>query len=433
MKVVGNPRLVGEITENIVKMLQSPRFAKVFYKEYGKELEKMKNKDDIFTTISRKDGIFKLKMSKKARTFLCVNKDTDIDGTRYDYQFFDDITQSKDRENINRHIMDRDKYTGQWRKRASSEYEVRRFFTGTAYHREDFLSYVKKYYLRNFPPIKDTTTAMFKWAKFCKLSKDKKTVYVIVPKLADLSLGEEYCYCTFPQKYSKQEALNMYHGNLGSRREFFAMEQQEPLPPESLAFNYAYLNKYSRLPYDIIKKEAYSKMVIDPSRKGHDNFAGLIFEQSKIENTDKWYFTSCYYEKVSAKVGVPEVAKLIVEKKVDEIYLETNIDVAQLLETELKKLGYFDYKLKEFYSYKKKEEKIANERDNIRDNIIFPIQGMYYHDSCMGRAMFDITSYSLDGNNKFDDSIDCCAMFTEQENTQIENTIEVLDFSFSLR
>lgn len=432
MKVVGNPRLVGEMTENVVKMLQSPRHAKVF-KQYAKEYEKMKDKDDIFTTLSKKDGLFKLKMSKKARTFLCVNKDTDIDGTRYDYQFFDDITQSKDRENVNRHMMDRDKFTGQWRKRASSEYEVRRFFTGTAYHIEDFLSYCKNYYSNQQPLIVDVDTIYFKWRKFCKLSKDKNSVYIMVPKLADLDLGEESCYCTFPQKYTKREALNMLHGSLGSVREFWAMEQQQPLPPETLAFDYAYLQTYSILPKDILEKRALTKMIIDPSRKGNDNFAGLIFKQSSIENTDKYYFTSCYYQKKSGKVALPNIADLIVEHKVDVIYIENNIDCVQLLEQELEKRKYFNYKIKEFYSYMKKDEKIAKYRDDIRDLIIFPIQRMYHFDSDMGRALKDITSYRLDGNNANDDSIDCCAMFCEQESENMENEVEIFDFDFSLR
>lgn len=430
MKVVGNPRLVGEISENVIKMIQSPRFGKVF-KKYG-EITK-NNKNDIFESISKKDGVFKLKYSNKARSFLCVNKETDTDGTRYDYQFFDDITQSKDRENITQHFKDREKFTGQWRKRASSEYEVRRFFTGTAYHGEDFLSYTKKYYLHNKKPIKDIDTINFKWSKFVNLSSDKKSVYVIVPKLADLDLGEENCYCTFPQKYSKNEALAMYHGSLGSKREFFAMEQQTPLPPESLAFDYAYLNKYTKLPQDILEKNCVSKIIIDPSRKGYDNFSALVMEQSQIENTDKWYFTDCFYKKVSYKSALPEIVDLIIKHKVDVIYIENNVDYVELLKIELGKKNYTNYNLVEFFSSKGKEDKISSQRDDIRDTIIFPIQGMYYEDSDMGRAMKDIVNYSLDGRNKHDDSIDCCAMFTLQEKDNTQNEVTFFDFDFSLR
>ena len=57
---------------------------------------------------------------------------------------------------------------------------------------------------------------------------------------------------------------------------------------------------------------------------------------------------------------------------------------------------------------------------------------MYHFDSDMGRALKDITNYRLDGNNENDDSIDCCAMFCEQETEHMENSVEVFDFDFSL-
>lgn len=422
MKVVGNPKLVGEITQNITKMLLSPRFGKVF-KEFGDCKGK---ENEMFTTIKQTDGTFKLKWSKQARSFLCVNKDTAIDGTRYDYQFYDDVTQSKDKENVTQHMKDRSNYTSQWKKRASNEFTTKRFFTGTAYHREDFLSYIKSYQSNNVPLVKELELTKFKWSKFVKFSQDRKTAYIIVPKLANLEFGEEKSYCTFPQRFSKKEALDMYHGNLGSRREFFAMEQQTPLPPEKLCFDYAYLNQYEKLPEDIIKRQSLSKMIIDPSRKGYDNFSALIFEKSSLENKNKWYFTSCFYEQVSSKAAIPEVVKLIIDHKCTTIYVETNIDITDSLENELQRNKYYDYEIVPFYSYEKKDEKISNTRDDIRDNIIFPIEGMYHFDSPMGRAMSDIVNYSMEGKNKHDDSIDCCAMFMIQESEESSNTIEFL-------
>ena len=426
MKVVGNPKLVGEITQNITKMLLSPRFGKVF-KEFGKCQGK---ENEMFTTIKQTDGTFKLKWSKQARSFLCVNKDTAIDGTRYDYQFYDDVTQSKDKENVTQHMKDRSSYTSQWKKRASSEFTTKRFFTGTAYHREDFLSYIKDYYSSKLPLVKELELSKFKWSKFTKVSSDRKTVYIIVPKLANLELGESKAYCTFPQRFSKKEALDMLHGNLGSKREFYAMEQQTPLPPEKLCFDWAYLNQYDRLPEDIVNRQSLSKIIIDPSRKGYDNFSALVFEKSSIENTSKWYFTSCFYEQVSSKVAIPEVADLIIDHKCTTIYAESNIDISDLLEVELHKKNYYDYEIITFYSYEKKEDKISRARDDIRDNILFPVQGMYHFESPMGRALTDIVNYSLEGKNKHDDSPDCCAMFTIQEQEEKSNTIDILPINF---
>ena len=150
-------------------------------------------------------------------------------------------------------MKDRDKFTGQWRKRAVSEFTTKRFFTGTAYHREDLLSYVRNLYANDKPLVKDINTIAHGWSKWCYVSQDRKSVYCLVKKLADLELGMDKAYCTFPQKFSKQEAIKMYQGKLGSVREFWAMEQQEPLPPESLAFYWAYLKQYVTLPENIRK------------------------------------------------------------------------------------------------------------------------------------------------------------------------------------
>ena len=61
---------------------------------------------------------------------------------------------------------------------------------------------------------------------------------------------------------------------------------------------------------------------------------------------------------------------------------------------------------------------------------MFPVQGMYHFESPMGRALTDIVNYSLEGKNKHDDSPDCCAMFTIQEQEEKSNTIDILPINF---
>ena len=428
-KVVGNPSVAGDVFENVVKMLRSKRFGKVFPK-FGKCEG---NDRKMFKMIKQSDGEFLLNGSKKARSFFCVNKETSIDGTRYDYQFYDDVTQSKDRENVNQHKKDIKNYTGQWRKRASNEYDVKRFFTGTAYHSEDFISYLKKLYANGRPLIKDISTMMFAWSKFVKLSEDKKSVYVIVPKLADLDLGEEKCYCTFPQKFSKEVAIQMLHGNLGDKREFYAMEQQAPLPPESLIFDWAYLNTYNELPQDILDNDCECRAIIDPARKGNDFFCCLIFKKSNTINVDKWYLVDCFYQKVNAKKALPDIAKKIKKHMVDIIYLENNIDYEDLLDERLKDISYYDYEIISFYSTEKKSEKISTQQDDIRDLIIYPNQKMYYYESEMGKGLTELTTYSDEIKVAHDDFTDCCAMFTIQIQGDIENSVEVLNINFTFR
>ena len=428
MKIIGNPSLLGDITEKIVKMLMSERFGKVF-PEFGK----YEGKKTMFKTLKIADGTFLLKDSKQGISFECSNKESSLDGTRFDYQFYDDITQSKDRENVNAHMKDRDKFTGQWRKRAVSEFTTKRFFTGTAYHREDLLSYVRNLYANDKPIVKDINTINFNWNKWCYIAQDRKTIYVLVKKLADLELGEDKAYVTFPQKFSKGEALKMYHGKLGSIREFWAMEQQQPLPPESLAFDWAYLKQYVTLPENIRKGDCECHAIIDPSRKGYDNFSCLIFKKGIENGEEKWYLTDCFYRKVSSKVAIPEVAERLKFHNVDVIHLENNIDIEETLEHYLlEKLMYNSYTIDSFYSTEKKEDKISMKRDDIKSMLVFPQQGMYSPDSDMGQAMQDIVSYSFTVKNQHDDSIDCCAMFVSQLDQSGQNEMFILSKNFFL-
>ena len=427
MKIVGNPSLVKPITQSIVKMLKSDRFSKVFplFSKYNG-----KDKNDMFKNCAETEGTFTLADSKKSLSFACYNKGTSIDGGRFNKQFYDDVTQSDDRENVNAHLKDRGKYNSQWKKRQYDEFSVKRWFTGTAYHREDFLSYIRKDLANKKELIIDESTIKQSWNKFVRLSEDRKTVYISVPKLADLDLGEDKCYCTFPQKYSKAEALKELHGSENAKRRFYAMEQQTPLPPESLGFDHAYLKHYDVLPSEIKEGKCRTIVIIDPNRKGKDNYAGLIFK--KPDSEDVYYFVDCFYKKVGSKVAIPQICERASHHKADIISFENNtVDSYQMkkeINEYMAKFGWKEAKVNDFYSVLNKEDKISMHRDDIREKIIFPKQGMYYEDSDMGRAMSDIVNYSFEVKPKNDDSIDCCAMLIETESKKTQNTIETFDF-----
>ena len=426
MKVVGNKQLVKPLTQAIVKMLKSKGFGKVF-PEFGK----YNGENSMFKNCAETDGTFTLADSKKALSFACYNKETSIDGGRFNKQFYDDVTQSDDRENVKAHKKDWGRYESQWKKRQYDEFSCLRWFTGTAYHREDFISRAKVYYANNRELIKDSSASKMKWSKFVKLSEDRKTVYISVPKLADLELGEKKCYCTFPQKYSKEEALKELHSSDTAIRRFMAMEQQQPLPPESLAFDWVYLKQYEELPQKIKDGDCETLVIIDPNRKGRDNYAGLIFKKPNDINDDHWYFVDCFYKKVSSKIAIPKICERASHHKADRIAFETNTVDSYQMKKEIKenmlKYGWKEYKVSDFYSTLNKEEKISKYRDDIRDKIVFPHRTMYYPDSDMGRALADITNYSFDVKNLNDDSIDCCAMLMIVGEKKTGNSIQALD------
>ena len=269
--------------------------------------------------------------------------------------------------------------------------------------------------------------------KFVRINNTKDTIYVSVPKLADLDLGEDKCYCTFPQKYSKSEALKELHGSITERRRFMAMEQQEPLPPESLAFDWVFLKQYDTLPKQIKENECDTIVIIDPNRRGKDNYAGLIFKRPYDEDNQYWYFVDCFYKKVSSKVALPKICERASHHKAQEMAFECNtVDSYQMkkeINNFLASYGWKECKIREFYSTLNKEEKISKYSDDIRDYIIFPRRGMYYEDSDMGRAMNDIVNYSFELKNLNDDSIDCCAMLMIHTLKNNTNSIQALDFN----
>lgn len=427
MKCVGNKNNVKSNIENVTQMMKSERYAKVF-----PYFAQFKKKDDIFEYCTMGEGKFKIKGSNKPVSFFCFNKDTVIDGLRYNKQFYDDVTQSDDINNITNHLKDRDRYERQWKKRKSNTFTCKSWFTGTSYHKEDFISSIIDGFRDDKPLIRDNSYKKYTWGKFVYTNESRNMVYIKVPKLADLELGEDKCYCTFPQKNSKYEALKDYHRSDSSKRTFMAMEQQSPLPPECFGFDYSLLQQYDDLPQEIKSGDCISRAIIDPTRKGRDNYACLIFKKPIDSENKKWYLTDCYYKKVKPNIALPEICKRLSYHKIDEIYFEENIldefQMKKIISEYMKEEGWEDYKISSIYSTLKKEDKIEKYMYDIRDNIVFPRQGMYYNDSDMGRAMYDISNYSLDGKNEHDDSIDCCAMLCSLDKKVRKNKIEALKF-----
>lgn len=423
MKVVGNPTVLKTIFERVVAMLKTPKYSKVFpiYSKY-------ENKDDMFKNCSSKDGSFLLADSKSGTSFAVFNKKTPIDGTRYDIQLYDDITQSADQENITAHEVDDEYYNRQWKRRSSTETEVLRIFTGTSYHREDFISKRINEFAKKLPYMADLKTANFKWNRFVKISQDQRTIVYQVPKLVDLSLGEDKCYSSFPQKYPKEKALYELHNASGSKkRTFYAMEQQTPLPPDSMAFDYAYLQQYTTLPDKEEKEQVIA--IIDTAKMGKDNFACLIF--NKYKDNKLYYLVDCYYEKVSSKIAVPAIGEKISRHFCSTIFYEANATDVDLFESELSKsilvYGWNGFEINCYWSEMNKELKIAKYRDDIKDLICFPSPRITSPESPLGRAMYEIVNYSFEGKNKHDDAIDCCASLMKLASENIENESTVLD------
>ncbi|MEE1048985.1 MAG: hypothetical protein U0M60_16395, partial [Clostridia bacterium] len=142
LKVVGNNKLIVDTLTGVVGMMTSNRYAKVFpyYAQFNG------NKEMMFDIGKASEGILLIHGSVRPKSLIVVAKDTAVDGVRAKFRFYDDITRSKDKENVPEHENDWKKYTDQWLKRAYNEYEDFEIAGGTRYHSEDFLSRYREYW-----------------------------------------------------------------------------------------------------------------------------------------------------------------------------------------------------------------------------------------------------------------------------------------------
>ena len=140
LKVCGNDKFTDDCFTNLIKIMTSKEYAKVFpyYAQFNCEIDKM------FQFCARKDLKFAITGSKKSTNFRVVTKLSDVNGVRAKYLFLDDITQRKDMGNINQHNKDIHSFTHEWFERNYN----RNFFyiiaSGTTYSQFDLLSHLKR-------------------------------------------------------------------------------------------------------------------------------------------------------------------------------------------------------------------------------------------------------------------------------------------------
>ena len=63
------------------------------------------------------------------------------------------------------------------------------------------------------------------------------------------------------------------------------------------------------------------------------------------------------------------------------------------------------------YSYINKEKRIYDFQGVLRENIVFPARGLYPIATDIGRMVDQMTSYSFEFPNRFDDAVDSITMF----------------------
>lgn len=396
LKVSGNPANIASNSGRLVKYMCTPRYAKVFpyFAQFKGQRDKMFDVCQMGGT--EKPTRLLLHGSEKGESLLFCNKLTPIDGNRYKYKFYDDITRSKDKSNISMHEKDCEMYKSEWERRKYDDFHNLEFFSGTAYHNEDFICTTKRKNGADWS-IKSPIN------KYTKINPKTQAVFVAVPKL-----DPDTDKITFPQMFSEYEAKKKRDED---PREFYAMDQQEPMPMEGCPFDYKNIMTYASIPHKEGVEE-FTYAALDPARTGANYVAMVIF--IKIEG--KFYLKDVVFEMRAIEDLHNEIVEKIIKHRVTQILIERNTDTS--LKTLLEKLclgrGYSSCKFMEIYTTKNKEDKIANAEASIRNNLVFPEFNLYGTGSQMRNFMKYFTGYSYLTHNKYDDAPDVVAMFTDK-------------------
>lgn len=412
LKVVGNPSLVTDMANKIVKYMCKPNYSKVFPYYAQFECDKAKMFDVCREGGNNQPARLLLHGSLKGTSLLLVNKDTPVDGGRFKYRLYDDITRSKDKGNINMHEKDIEKYQDQWKKRKYDDNNSFEVFSGTTYHIYDFLSTIKRKYGGD-------EAVQSKVNKYTKFNAKYKSVFVSVPKL-DWDTDES----TYPHKYTTEEARA---DRLADYDTFMAMDMQEPMPIEGCAFSYDNLQTYKVIPHIEEERENESCWaMLDPARTGANYVAMTIC----LPIEDKHYLKDCIFQMKPMEKMYSVIISKIEQHHITRLHIEKNTDtsLASLLREKLAERGINYCNITEIYTFKKKENKIYDNEAAIKASIVFPEFGLYAQGSEMGKFMKYFTSFSYTQTNKFDDSVDSLAMYAEKflQNRSKTNSITVL-------
>ena len=401
LKVVGNNKLIVDTLTGVVGMMTSNRYAKVFpyYAEFNG------NKEMMFDIGKASEGILLIHGSVRPKSLIVVAKDTAVDGVRAKFRFYDDITRSKDKENVPEHEKDWAKYSDQWSKRKYDDNLDFEIAGGTRYHTEDFLSRYREHY-------GEENAVDDKKFKYTKINEKTKFVIISVPKL-DYDTDES----TYPQKFSTESARLERNRD---PRTFAAMEQQQPETPLNSPFYWDNLQTYTSLPLKKCEggnREDTCMASLDLPRTGANNISLGIY--SKCENL--YYLIDTYYEKKpldyilqDGRTELDWICDMLIKHNVTELVVEINTcsDIKRQIMDKLLARGYANCKVIEKYSVEKKEVKIMTCWTPIINTIVFPARKVFSLSSMTGRFMQDIIAWN--DKAKIDDSIDSVCMFVQE-------------------
>lgn len=408
LKVCGNDKFTDDCFQNIVeKLMLSEKYAKVFpyFAQFNCQ------KDLMFVFCARKDLKFCITGSKKSTNLRIITKRSDTNGVRAKYLFLDDITQRSDMSNMNAHSADIHAFTHEWFERNYNRNIFYVVASGTTYSQFDLLSHLKR--VMGGDDCKISSVNKYTFISHSDyIVPNGMSVFVTIP-LLDPDTDES----TYPKKISTISARKKRSEN---PVEFWAMDMQQPMPPDNSPFYFSKLREYEVLP----RKGECGRMdnciaALDPKRRGKDFLSMPIFAEAKDpehEGQTVYFLVDWLYDDRPMKECIPLVVAKIIQHQITRLYAERNTDecIAKLILDELQKQGYTSCVIDEVYSTEPKDKRIMMAEGDIRSRIIFPKNGMYSPSSDVGKALLCLYGYTYNKAVLHDDAPDSIALFVKR-------------------
>ena len=406
-KVCGNDKITDDCFNNLVSLMLSRQFAKVF--PYYEKFECQKDK--LFAFCAAKDGVFKINGSKQPKNFLICTKNSDTNGVRCDYLYLDDITQRRDMANITMHEKDIHSFTHEWLERRAKDDYFGVIASGTTYSQFDILSHIRRKG-GGENAVKSPVNKYTSVAKSDFIKEGTLSVFVCVP-LLDYETDES----TYPKKISTFKARKKREE---SPTEFWAMDMQKPLPPESSPFYFTKLRQYETLPaIGECNRTDTCVGVLDTKRRGKDFLSMPIFfeaDDPEREGQSAFFLVDWLYDDRPMKDLIPFIVSKIIQHKITRFLVERNTEecIETLLQDKLRERGYTSCVIEEVYSTEPKDRRIMAAEGDMKSKIIYPKYGLYAPSNDIGKAMMNVYGYSYTGTNAHDDAPDSLALFAKR-------------------
>lgn len=407
LKVCGNDKFTDDCFQNVLKLMLSHNYAKVFpyYEQFDCDQNQM------FSFCARKDLKFAITGSKKSTNLRIVTKLSDVNGVRAKYLFLDDITQRKDMSNLNQHQKDIHAFTHEWFERNYNRNYFYIVASGTTYSQFDLLSHLKRV-MGGEKAVKSPINKYTHLSKSDYITEGGVSVFVCVP-LLDYDTDQS----TYPKKISTASARKKRAEN---PTEFFAMDQQRPMPPDSSPFYFTKLRQYTTLPQigECGRLET-CVAALDTKRRGKDFLSmPIFFEAQDAERPSEtvFYLKDWLYDDRPMKECIPLVVAKIIQNQITRLYVERNTDecIETILQDKLREQGYTACVIEEVYSTEPKDRRIMSSEGDIKSKMIFPEYNMYAPSSDVGKALLNVYGYRYNGKVEHDDAPDSLALFAKR-------------------